>query len=334
MGEVNRDLRFDFVKGISILGVIYVHFAPLACANDLFVRAVIYISRLSVPFFVVIYCFFLEIKIKGSGDNVCAQRQKQLFASYILWSIIYFCISADFYHLYHNPQKIITGFWWGYGWPGQYFFLILFQINIVFPFVRRVFLNRGFEILVLLVSCIIYLYISYYEVSSIVEKLGSAPVIYWLPYVGLGVILANMYVNGKVVNMRICIYRIPLGIIIIGFVLAERFSYPVYSHFPYFFVMVLLATYIILPLVLLCPGRTMQRFGWVDEIIHKLGKNSMAIFVMNPLLLYLLSPYAQNLNACGTHYVFLMSILIVLGVAGFFLIVTPFLKRTLISFFI
>jgi hypothetical protein len=60
----------------------------------------------------------------------------------------------------------------------------------------------------------------------------------------------------------------------------------------------------------------------------------MAIFVMNPLLLYVLSPYALNLNACGTHHAFLMSILIVLVVAGFFLIVTPFLKRTLVRFVI
>jgi hypothetical protein len=83
---------------------------------------------------------------------------------------------------------------------------------MVFPFVGRAFFDRRFEILVLLVSCIYYLYISYFEVSGIVENLGSAPIIYWLPYVGLGVTLANMYVNVNVANKSICIYRFHWGL--------------------------------------------------------------------------------------------------------------------------
>jgi hypothetical protein len=325
MTEVIRDARIDFIKGAAILGVVYIHFAPLICSGNLLIMVGIYISRLSVPFFLVLYCFLLELKIRKGDVGVCVKRQRKLFSSYLAWSLIYFFINSDIHYLHQHPINIITGYWWGYGWPGQYFFLILFQINILFPVIRNAFLHRQVNIVLFIVTILLYAYVSGHGLTGLIEKFGPMPILFWLPYLSLGVFLADIYSNKSFLPWLKNTSKVLIIVVSILVMLGERFFVSVDNRYPYFFVTILLSTFICLPIMffLLKPGAS-----WFEVFIAKLGRDSMAIFVMNPLVLLVLTPYLQSHRICYFPCAFLLSVILVLFVAGSISFVTPLLNKT------
>lgn len=143
MATVYRNPLIDQVKGLLILGVIYIHGAYLAGDAGFLQGATCALSRLSVPYFFILFCLFLERKTHDSSQAY-VERFRALFLPYVFWSIIYFIINVDFDVISNSPYKLLTGYWWGRGWAGQYFFIVCFQLIILFPLVKII-LVSGFE---------------------------------------------------------------------------------------------------------------------------------------------------------------------------------------------
>lgn len=88
-------------------------------------------------------------------------------------------------------SDLITGYWSGYGWSGQYFFIILFQLIVIFPIIRLISAQSKkcicffFLLYALLTIALAYLFWSISFVNIIPDRF----IIYWIPYAPLGILL-------------------------------------------------------------------------------------------------------------------------------------------------
>ena len=320
-----RYVAIDQIKGLSILGVIYIHCYPLIKGAGLIGEVTLALSRLAVPIFLFFYCFFLEKSVSRRGSTVYKDRLYAISSCYLVWTIVYFLVNADFSLLYLEPHKLLTGYWWGYGWSGQYFFLILIQLTVIFPALRRLSRWKHSEIILALVTGAIYIYLSYYGVGGVIYKLGSMPVVYWLSYSVLGIQLAGTNTPPIDSATKYSMIRVIICFISVVLIPVELITYGLNAHFPYMFVSLLFAVHLLLPM--LYNKFTVSKCNLKN--LSLFGKNSLALFVMNPMLVHfsaLLLHGPVTVNSAVIGYVMLISITFVL--AWLIIVVLPFLRRT------
>ena len=98
--------------------------------------------RFCVPVFVALWAYYFE---RGLAERPAVgaldyygRRTLRLLVPYAFWTALYLALSHSPADWRTTPLHTIVGGWFGgYGWPGQYFFLILFQLILVLPVLRR-----------------------------------------------------------------------------------------------------------------------------------------------------------------------------------------------------
>ena len=78
-----------------------------------------------------------------------------------------------------------------FAWQGQYFFIVLIQLTILYPWIRRWSLKVKDLRLWFAFTCILYAFVSYFELNVPFPVKGEAPFFYWLFYLALGIFLAR-----------------------------------------------------------------------------------------------------------------------------------------------
>ena len=134
-----RNIKIDQIKGAAILGVIFIHGSQFSGGHGFLHEITYAISRVAVPYFITLFCYFMEKSLTKNENHmsIYVGRFNKLLIPFLSWSLMYFILTANFSYLVLNPIKIFTMYWSGYGWSGQYFFILLFQLIIVFPLIRR-----------------------------------------------------------------------------------------------------------------------------------------------------------------------------------------------------
>jgi hypothetical protein len=93
-----------------------------------------------------------------------------------------------------STVKIISKYWAGYGWSGQYYFLVIFQFIFLFPLISRVLSRINLSLWSYFLIGIIFFtfcgYSGWFKID-LVNKLQYRPFIYWLPYVVMGILYAR-----------------------------------------------------------------------------------------------------------------------------------------------
>lgn len=180
-----RDLHTDCLKGAAIVGVICIH-AGLAF-HDVF--------RFGVPVFVGLWAFYVEKALARRPPEAHAayliQRMVELAVPYLAWTLLY----LEKFHGSNwadTPLHTIVGGWFGgYGWAGQYYFVILFQLAVLFPLVRRC-MTRVPALPVILAGVALNVIAGYWLFDHHwIGAIGDRPFIYWIPYVVMGIALAR-----------------------------------------------------------------------------------------------------------------------------------------------
>lgn len=135
---MNRHFAPDLLKAIAAIGVVYIHGAIIFGTTSIFQKSIEYLFKFAVPCFLIIWAYFYEIsysKRKGKERiKYTISKFKHLLYIYLIWGTIYFFLTVDWNTI--TSIKIITKHFLGYGWSGQYFLLILFQLFILFPILR------------------------------------------------------------------------------------------------------------------------------------------------------------------------------------------------------
>jgi hypothetical protein len=183
-----RDARSDCLKGLAIVGVVAIHSGFPYTG----------FFRVGVLLFAAIWAFNFETGLaRRKPDEVWPyvfRRCLRLLVPYLFWTALYTALIHSTTDWSTTPlHTIIAGWLGGYGWSGQYFLVVLFQLTLLFPLFRSIITPNTLWPIVLAgvaLNTATYLFASG---NPIVIGIGERPFVYWLPYVALGVAFARGY---------------------------------------------------------------------------------------------------------------------------------------------
>lgn len=308
MTTSKRLIGIDFLKSISIFGVVFIH-----SRNDNIISEITSeLFRVAVPLFIVFFSYFLEknlssVSTKKEYNDILKQKFFLLFLPYAFFTILYFFILNDLSLI--KPRELITGYWSGYGWSGQYFFIVLFQLILVFPLLQKI-VNVKL-IYIITISLFLYLIMSYiFWNLSFVSKLSDRIFIYWLPYAILGILLyRNIDLFKNIANKLILftIFLIPTEFFI--------FNYFNIVHSSYVLVSVLVSSSLI-AIYFIVNENIIKKYlpDYLKKLSIYISNKTLGIFVLNPLFIFLLKPFYHYIQVenifIDSIIIFLFSIII------------------------
>jgi hypothetical protein len=325
----NRLASADILKVIAITAVVFIHGSSLlsTCGAAFGFPAFIYnltlMLRFCVPVFIFLWAYFQEKStLKHGSFKLLYARFYVLLIPFFFWSFVYFILSADFKTL--TLTTAITKHWTGFGWAGQYYFIILFQLTLLFPVLRWFSIRIGVSIPLLYVfSLIFYVLISYtgWLYIDAVGKIGDRPFIYWLPYVVLGI----TYVHKNIFPVKIPLI---LGMVFTALIPMEFYFFNLREVGIYLHPGIFVASFILLSSleVKISYAALSRPVTWAIQVI---AKNTLAVFCLNPLVIMFLAPvfrsYKLSLNFVGACIVGpILSTAIILMIC---ILITSTLKR-------
>lgn len=144
----NRVRELDYVRVISMLAIITLHVtgAYIFSASSLSIAGMNLafilnqLSRFGVPAFIVLSGLSLGIgKLEESAVRFYSGRLLKIGLPYLIWYNVYL-----FYNVYRGTMKIpkgafgyFTGFLTGNAAPHLYFTVVIFQLYILYPLIKR-----------------------------------------------------------------------------------------------------------------------------------------------------------------------------------------------------
>ncbi|MCX2481154.1 acyltransferase [Pedobacter sp. MC2016-15] len=285
-----RNANADILKSLSIFAVVFIHGSHLlpfsASAIDFSKTQVEFIQnlfRFCVPVFIYLWAYFSEKSFIKRGDGNAFKRLYQLFIPFFVWSVVYLLLTADFSTL--TVKSLITKHWVGYGWSGQYYFIILFQLIILFNIIRKITpVLSKFTSVIILLSIGFYALISYtsWFEHGVMEKLSYRPFVYWLPYMIVGILHAHK----NIINISLPPVLIWLSPLLI---LAEILYLKPGLENVYMLPSVFICTLLLTSAVNSGPtyAELPAAFG---RLVQSMANQTLGIFCLNPLVILCLSP--------------------------------------------
>ncbi len=271
-----RDSRSDEMKAAAILGVVCIH------ASIPYVE----VLRFCVPMFIALWAFHYERGLmRRSGFRpYAAGRFYRLAIPYAFWTTIYLLLLHPLAEWTTTPIHTILGGWLGgYGWAGQYFFIILFQLTWLLPLMRhRVTPVTTWAVVVF--GFFLNTATSYFFFRNpVVGAIGDRLFIYWLPYVFLGIAFAHGFPLARRWFLLGALALLAAPMEMTHLVLANGRASPyLLSSVTAGSIALLLAIGPRWQAEHYCQAPRSPRFA---ECIRYIGRNSLPIFVCNPLFL-------------------------------------------------
>jgi len=291
-----RQAMPDILKVLAILSVVYIHGSSLITYSEsgfdlnapvmqLAERAL----RFCVPIFIFLWAYFMEKSVIKRGRESVMPKFYSLFVPYLFWSVVYFLLLADFRHL--GIAAIVTKHFSGYGWSGQYYFIILFQLVLLFPLITTV-SQKLIKYVPWIFICGILFYagLSYsgwFHVSAI-SKINDRVFIYWLPYAILGII----YAHRNIFSFQLPLYA---GIILLAIIPAEIYWLHPQQVSLYLIPGVFIST-------MLLAGTLENKIDYeslpaaLAKTVSMIARNTLGIFCLNPLVYTTLLPVLNTMN--------------------------------------
>ncbi|WP_116126295.1 acyltransferase family protein [Lewinella sp. IMCC34183] len=298
----------DQIKAISIFGVVFIHASVLLGQDHLALGIARNLFRFDVPCFIMLWAFFFERSYarrdREDRRDYTLDRFIDLFKDYLGWSILYFLVLADWGSL--TPAKVLTTHFAGYGWSGQYFFIVLFQLLFLFPLIRFIYSRRVLRYLslaVLSVVLVAYGY-AYDHLPDLVQKLGERPFYLWVPCTFAGIALARGKFPPLPAWSWLAVVLIPLEMYLL-----DSFGRNHYSH----------ATPVVMVTSVLLFASVVQADRWVRGRRARrgaafLGSRTLIVFLANPLIIHILMPFLPELLAGIRNPGLMLSIALLLTV--------------------
>ena len=265
----------DITKVISIFGVVYIH-SGTAETSSLNTGSYF---RFVVPIFIVISFFLSETSLQRqknySKKNFLKKRLLRLAIPYVVWSTLY---AIGQFYLGIRPT---IDFGPTFAWQGQYFFIVLIQLTMLYPWLRLVKINEKILLIFLAVTLTsLYLPCNYFGICVPFIFSGETAFFYWTFYVFLAIYLARNINKISHLSDSIPSYFIPLIILTFPIVIVIENFY-INSQFPYLRISVLLTSSILTILFV----RLNFHFKPLNSTIRMLSKYSLGIFCMNPIII-------------------------------------------------
>lgn len=276
---MNRSLSPDLIKTAAIFGVVYIHSSSMLGCGSGISEVFTQIFRFGVGSFVLVWAHFFEQswskRSKSERKNYLKEKLSHLVQVYLIWSLLYLALTADWATL--TPVKVLTTHFMGYGWAGQYFFIILIQLILLYPVLRWVYERKVLRYASYGLLVVLYYVWTYHftELPGMLTKIGRLPFYFWVPYVFAGIALSRW--RGRTISMLIglLLLLIPLEY--------DWLSSLNLSHLEYIILSIPVAT------IALCFSLVTNNISIANErmnaAVHFVGGNTMTVFVANPLII-------------------------------------------------
>jgi surface polysaccharide O-acyltransferase-like enzyme len=321
-----RNSKVDFLKVIAIFGVVYIHSSFGDNLSNVFSA----FFRWAVPLFLIFFGYFCERGIIKAERkiNYLMERFVCILVPCLVWSAIY-------WFGFSNPaQQSSFGFvqflsTLGFAWSGQYFFLLILQLLIFFPFLRWLADSRAKIISTLIVFLLALIFLRYYsgfgpKFERFIEIIGFRTCVLWWPYTVVGIFLAN--------EVRI---KLPKWILLCPLMLIIESAFVEFNKFsdPYFNPYVALASLVLAVYAFDEKEHLFHENATPMKFIESIAQSTMGIFVMNPLILYWVHT-SISLQATSTWSQFLLTFAISIIVTLICWILTLAIKRIKCGFLV
>ncbi len=282
----SRDPAGDALRAWAIVGVVAIHGLDLTLGAATFKWVSSYF-RWAVPAFIVLSAYYTALASLRQGAMPLLPwlraRYLKLLPPFVFFSMFYLLMFADLPNL--TVRKLLTTHLSGYGWTGQYFFIVLFQL---LPVIWLLATRRVSGILVLItlgLGLALYIWAPYgFAGSLLLRQLSDRPFLYWLPYCVWGVFLAQRQERWLARVQALPAWLKAVLVLSLPLLIAAMPG-PVGHDSPYVMPMVLLVSIFYVPL---CLGSFNSGAGRLGGY---LGQHSMSVFCMNPLFIGLYRAY-------------------------------------------
>lgn len=185
-----RSVAVDAWKTLAIFGVVLIHCGHLVPHSPARLDWLAPTFQFCVPVFLLFWAYFAEQAASRPGWSYRSSlgRAGSLVVAFLLWSTAYWLLKGDFESSFVSQ---ITRHWSGYGWSGQYFFVVLLQLILLFPLLRRLASVVPAWIAMAGSLAVIALGNVFADVPWWAAKIGDRPFVFWIPYVLAGIHLAR-----------------------------------------------------------------------------------------------------------------------------------------------
>lgn len=293
---MKRLYNIDLLKAFSIFGVVYIHGSFLASSEHNHLNSSYF--RFCVPIFIIISFYLAEsyrshdVKAFSFITHILP-RLKKLFIPFFMWSCMYILLLITFPI---SPVKIITKHFAGYGWAGQYFFLLMIQATAAYYLIIK--LRITFKALTVsclfLFTCYLYLINLHFNDHPLIKAFDMRHIIYWIFYIVLGIWAARSTPGTGVRLAQVIL--LSLLLLIPGLLVIENnimHSIGEDNQDPYLRIGVLIISTL---LFLLTLTLKLHSLPLLKIIVSTISKYSMGIFCLNPLVIITLDKITHCLR--------------------------------------
>ncbi|QVL33803.1 acyltransferase [Telmatocola sphagniphila] len=309
--NLKREPRSDLLKAAAIYGVVAIHTpGPEDDLTSCF--------RFCVPVFIILWAMHYELGLSKRSPvqarRYVMNRLISLAFPYSIWTAIYLFLFHTREQWLNTPYTTIANGWLGgYGWPGQYYFVVLFQLTVIFPFFRGIFQSRLLYPILILGLIVTLISEAFLWKFHFVSGMGDRLFVYWIPYLALGITLSRPPIPSLLPNFLMVIISI-IALSVCKYEQAWLASQSDRAS-PYILVSVYVGS-IFLAWASFFRSRQTELFTTkVVTAIEFVGRNTFPIFLLNPLVIYLLPPEIaapiHNNSGIAKHYILAMLVLII-----------------------
>ena len=271
-----RAIAPDALKAIAIFAVVYIHASIPNDATAVIVKT----FRFCVPIFIIVWAYFQERSYlrQSSWRANLPNKLLVVLLPFVVWTVIYSVIQRGL------PSGGVLSYlsreWAGYGWSGQYFFLILLQLIVLFPLLRQIKVSQALLVSIFIAYALVFALLNAATLPSWFVKISYRPFIYWLPYVALGIYFAR--------HRDVCLPK-TAGVVGLSIIVLEAlFAWPNPGFDDdYAKPGVLIGSALIAACVLNRAEPVGPRQSLLTRLIFLVGGSTMGIFLLNPLVVRL-----------------------------------------------
>lgn len=299
MAERSREVLADLLKAFAIVGVVYLHvFAALPSALG---EVLCWLGRLGVPTFLILWAYFVEKRLLAGGDTMRYLRKRFWHTSrvFIVWSGLYALAAGPDWRV--SPVRLAVRHFGGGAWPGQYFFLIILQLLVVYPIVRKVYDSPKLRSAAVAVVILLHLIVGYgfEQMPYVIQRAGVRPLVYHVIYVICGIALARGELPRIPQLTGLLLFCLPI----------ERFllSRLGWAHDPYVTPAALIGGLAVVA-VTMQSAQTARFFDRWCSILRTVSSSTMTIFVANPIVLGIIFPLVGEPRGGPAYLVFASSL--------------------------
>ncbi|KNY24841.1 acyltransferase [Pseudobacteroides cellulosolvens] len=183
---MDRDLFFENLRGIAILCVIAIHVISSGNINGYYGLTVRQLIAFAVPVFVFISGYWMgkkEIETTNQYFEFIKKRLSKILVPYIIWSIIAIAFKMLMGESF-NLVDIIKIFVFAEGMGPFYFIIVIMQLYILLPLLKKMSLWLALTINLMSISVLYIMHYNGYEFQSIRYAL---PCTMWIFFFVLGI---------------------------------------------------------------------------------------------------------------------------------------------------